>query len=364
MEQVQPIRVVMSGPLRPAVGGMATVIQNMAESSLAQKVALQLFNSAKQTPPGRSLWRALKGRFRIWQQWWRAMAPLPHTTTIAHIHTCSGLTFFLDAGLVSLAKLRQAAVVLHIHGGRFDAFLDGLPKSLLGLARWVARRANVVIALSESWQDRLTQRLPGARIAVIKNGVPVQTVSRRSSAGEVVRILFLGKLSGDKGVWEMLAAMPDVSPQAVLLLAGGDEEPGMRMQVEAAIRSRGLEHRVQLLGPVVGAAKADSLAKADIFVLPSHAEGLPVALLEAMAAGLPVVATPVGAIGSVVADGEHGRLVPVGDAKALSGALTALAEDPALRTRMGQAARARCTEVFSIESTVDAYMRVYRALVG
>jgi glycosyltransferase involved in cell wall biosynthesis len=109
---------------------------------------------------------------------------------------------------------------------------------------------------------------------------------------------------------------------------------------------------------------AEQLARADVFVLSSRSEGLPMAILEAMAAGLPVVATAVGGIPELVADGETGLLVPPGDADALAEALRRLVADPELRRRLGDAARTRVEERFSLAATRRAHVELYDRLLG
>jgi glycosyltransferase involved in cell wall biosynthesis len=124
----------------------------------------------------------------------------------------------------------------------------------------------------------------------------------------------------------------------------------------------GIANRVQIPGWVDAQAVSGLLATADIFVLPSHNEGLPVAILEAMGAGLPVVTTPVGAIPELVIDGETGILAPPGSSSALADALARLVNDPKLRSRLGSNGRNRVETHFRIEVVADRFVSIYRAL--
>lgn len=353
-------RILMAGPLPPAVGGMATVIEDIGRSSLARQVDLVLFDTAKQTPPGRTLWQAFIMRYRIWRRWWRLLEPA--SRTIAHIHTCSGLTFFLDSTLVLLARLRGAPAVLHIHGARFEQFLDRLPRPLRYLARWLARRASAVVVLSEEWKQKLAGRLPGARLAIIPNGVAEPPSGRAAAQPGAITMLFLGNLSRRKGVWDLIPAMANLDPRCRLVLVGGEEDPGIRAALESEIRRLGLEARVHLAGAAVGEEKYRWLSTADIFVLPSYAEGVPISMLEAMAAGLPVIVTPVGGIGSVITDGENGLLVAPGNREQLHRAMQRLADDEALRQRLGSQAKMDCLEKYGVEHSVSAYLDLYNNL--
>lgn len=352
--------VIMTGPLPPAVGGMASVIGALTASSLAQQVELQLFETGKTTPEGRSVWQGVRARLQVMKNFWCLLGRRPRP--LVHIHTCSGLTYFLDGILLLVARLRGAPAVLHIHGARFDTFLDGLSRPQLALARWLARQAHVVIVLSEDWSKLLTNRLPGAHLHVVANGVPSFGERMTSAADAVPHFLFLGNLGRRKGVHVLLAAVALARHDWVVDLAGGEEDPGFTEWTRAEIARLGLGERLRLLGPVVGAAKTELLQSVDGFVLPSLAEGLPMALLEAMAARLPVVVTAVGAMPEVVHDGQEGYLVPPEDAPALADALDRLAENPQARRQMGESAYRTCERGYGIERMVDALLGVYAQL--
>lgn len=356
---------IMAGPLPPAVGGMASVLGALAASSLARRADLRLFETGKTTPSGRPLWQGVRARVALMADWWRQLGA--RRRPIVHIHTCSGFTFFLDGALLLLANLRRAPVVLHVHGARFDDFLDRLPAPLAAVARGLARRAAVVVVLSPEWFERLAPRWPGARLAVVGNGVAVPRragrVAEAGPAGQPV-FAFLGNLGPRKGVPVLIEAAALAKEPWRVELAGGDEEPGATAQARSQAAVAHVDHRVRLLGPLAGDAKLDWLAAAQGFVLPSRAEGLPMALLEAMAVGLPVVVSDAGAMPEVVRAGVDGLVVPAGDAAALAAALDALARDPARRAAMGAAGAERCAARYGVERMVDELMGVYADAAG
>lgn len=145
---------------------------------------------------------------------------------------------------------------------------------------------------------------------------------------------------------------------AILWIAGEGDPAALKKRVER----HGLAGRVRLLGRRNDVP--DLLAAADVFAMPSRAEGLGIAALEAMAAGLPVVASRVGGLGEVVLDGETGRLVPPGDAAALARALDEVLGDATLRVRLGAAGRARVQAEFTADRMVDAYEALYREVLA
>jgi glycosyltransferase involved in cell wall biosynthesis len=350
--------VVMAGPLPPTVGGMASVLGALAGSSLAERVDLRLFETGKTTPPGRPLWQGVAARLSLMARWWRLFGAQPRP--VAHVHTCSGLTYFLDGGLLLLSRMRGARVILHIHGAKFDHFLDGLSAPMAALARWLAARASVIVVLSPEWQERLDRRWPGLPTEVVANGVSMPCrASLVAAAPGPARFAFLGNLGRRKGVHVLLDAAEQASQPWEVDLAGGVEEPGFDRWVAEEVERRGLTDRVHLLGPVVGDAKVDLLASAQGFVLPSLAEGLPMAMLEAMAMSLPVVVSDAGAMPEAVRDGIDGLVVPAGDAAALAAALDRLAARPAEREEMGRSAAERCASRYGIGRMADALMVLY-----
>jgi glycosyltransferase involved in cell wall biosynthesis len=135
-----------------------------------------------------------------------------------------------------------------------------------------------------------------------------------------------------------------------------------REEIRAAVAAAELEDRIELLGERHDVPAL--LATADIFVLSSRSEGLPIALLEALAQGLAVVASDVGGVAEAVVDGESGLLVPAGDPTALAGALQLLLTDPDLCRRLGANARVRCETSFALDSWRDAHVRLYEDLLN
>lgn len=354
--------VVMAGPLPPAIGGMASVLAALQTSSLAERVDLRLFETGKTTPPGRRLRDGVVIRLRLMRDWWRLFGRRP--APVAHIHTCSGLTFFLDGLLLLISRVRGAPVVLHVHGARFDDFLDDLSVPAAVLAHWLARRASVVVVLSADWQQRIASRWPRAPLMVVANGVTMPASARDVALEGAPRFVFLGSLGARKGVPVLLKAAALAQQPWHVDLAGGDEEPDFGRWVRAEVASLGLADRIGVLGPVVGQAKLELLASAQGFVLPSLAEGLPMALLEAMSMGLPVVVSDVGAMPEVVRDAIDGRVVPANDPIALAAALDRLAQHPEERLRWGASAAERCGSMYGVERMVEAIMGVYARLPG
>jgi glycosyltransferase involved in cell wall biosynthesis len=173
---------------------------------------------------------------------------------------------------------------------------------------------------------------------------------------EAVVILMAGRLVAEKGYPELFEAMRNLD--AVLWVAGerlpSDHASAIDRALEAVARDEALRRRVRLLGH-----REDMPAlmrAADIFTLPSHREGMPRSIIEAMASALPVVATDIRGAREEVMPGETGALVPVKDPAALAAALGRLAADPALRARQGEAGRARAAALYDEDKVVERQM--------
>ena len=212
------------------------------------------------------------------------------------------------------------------------------------LVRRVWRQAQRVIAVSGGLRDLALQMWPEGRIDVVPNGVDVDLFSpgpsRTPRELDPLVVCAVARLIEIKGLQHLIDAIA-LAPEAVrrrirLRLCGvGPYENELRRRAQAT----GLEAQVEFAGLVPYEQIPDELRAADVFALPSLQEGLPLSLLEAMASGLPVVASAVGGIPTVIRDGDNGLLVAAGDVAALRDALVRLADDPALRTRLGAAAR-------------------------
>jgi glycosyltransferase involved in cell wall biosynthesis len=262
------------------------------------------------------------------------------------------------------AVARVPVFVAHVHSWAFE----NQPQRVLLDRELIARRADVVLTVSEADRRRMLEigGLPPDKLRVVMNGiVPLARTPTdvRAQLGiprdaEVVGTLTVLRKEKAHGVLfdaaERLAAH---FPRLRVLIAGtGPEEQRLR----AEVRRRGLENRVLMLG--FRRDVADVLAALDVVVLSSDREGSPLAVMEAMAAGKPIVATRVGGVPDLVVDGEHGLLVPPRDPASLAEALGRLLRDPQLRRTLGESGRERQRRDFDIATTVRKIEDLYEAL--
>ena len=246
--------------------------------------------------------------------------------------------------------------VLTVHGWSFAAY-DGLAGRLfLWIERLMRPLTTAVVCVAEETREQglAAQTCDPRRTVVIPNAVDVRSFRRASGGSRKARIIGIGRFAYPKDFTTLLEALARVrSPCQTVLAGDGPALPA----VAAALQKDGLSERVELLG-----ARADIpelLAGSDVFVLSSRSEGFPVSILEAMAAGLPVVATDVGGVAEAVENGETGCLVPAADPEALARALERLVSDADLRRRLGAAGRARALRLFDVPRYRAAYVELY-----
>jgi glycosyltransferase involved in cell wall biosynthesis len=267
---------------------------------------------------------------------------------IVHAHSSK-------AGVLGRAAAWLARVpvrVLTVHGWSFAAY-DGLAGRLyLRIERLMRPLTTAVVCVAEATlrQGLAARACDPKRSVVIHNAVEVASFAEPSASTGPARIVAVGRFAYPKDFATLLEALGLVRGDWSAAFVG--DGPGL-----AEIAGRH-DPRVELLGPRRDVAGV--LARSEVFVLSSRSEGFPVSILEAMAAGLPVVATDVGGVGEAVVDGETGFLVPPGDPRALAAALERLVADPALRLGLGAAGRSRALRRFDVTRYRAAHVDLYR----
>jgi glycosyltransferase involved in cell wall biosynthesis len=354
--------VLILGPSREAVSGVTTHVNTLLESSLAAGYSLVHFQVGAEGRRETALGMARRVAASPWQL---AAAILRHGATIVHVNcSLNAKSWWRDLAYVAVAKLCGARVVLQKHGGELDRFCAN--KAFFRFVQAALRLPDAIVVLSRAELDAYRRFVPGQRIEMVPNGIDTQPFlrcsrSRRAAAAQL-QLVYVGRLAPGKGLPETLEALALARAkglQPTLVIAGsGPQERELR----ARVASLALASQVRFAGPAWGAAKTALLAEADVLVLPSHSEGLPYALLEAMAAGVVPLVTPVGAIPDVVADGVHGRFVRPGDAAAIAEAVASLDADRAALARMSEACRERIARGYSRERLARDFALLYSTL--
>lgn len=277
--------------------------------------------------------------------------------TLVHIHAAMRGSFWRKSLFSSLARMFGVPVVLHLHGSEMKPFYNSLPPFFQKLVRYHLEKATRVIVLSESWRSFVASIAPAARITVVPNYVTVPALPVPSDR-KPQDILFLGLIGPRKGTFDLIHAFASIAPQYpdARLIIGGN---GQVAEARQLVQQVGMEKRIHLAGWVGQEEKKALLDKSGIYVLPSYNEGLPMSVLEAMAAGLAVVTTKVGGIPELITDQVDGLLVEAGDRAALSAAMAAILGNDETRLRLAHAGRERIKSHYSDEVMLPVLDNIY-----
>jgi glycosyltransferase involved in cell wall biosynthesis len=289
-------------------------------------------------------WRGMRDPVGAWRFWRRLRT---QEFAIVHLHFGGR-----SVGWLARAATR-AKIVRHLHGRILE------PRGLAPV-NFSAWGADAVVAVSQA----VASRVVDGRARVIYAGLPVPAgdppARPRTSSSEII-IGTAGRLVELKGIEYLLSAAAELRrefPTLRVEIAGSGPQ---REKLEQAVAHAGLTGQVRFLGWIDDLTSL--LPRWDVFVMPSLEEGFPIAAMDAMAAGLPVVATPVGGVPELIEDGKTGWLVPPRDAAALAARLRLLLSNPELRRSVGAAAYARVRDHFSAAPMTANFARLYDELL-
>lgn len=350
-------------PQRAIFGGMVTSCLALLQSSFPARLELDLLDSTQAThpPPGLAV-RLVLAAQRLARYVYRFERRKPDAVLL---FAAIGASLVEKGAMAWYARLRGVPAVMFPRGG---GIIDACRASRFTF-RWVKvafRGSRMVFCQSARWQDFAVNVLGLARedAPIIPNWtaspqlLAVGQRRRKRDAGPV-RLLFLGWLDREKGVLELLEACRELARDRsfTLDIAG---EGNVSNEAREFSRQHGLDVRYR--GWLRGEALHEVLAASDVLVLPSWAEGLPNAMIEAMAARLAVVVTAVGSVPDVVTHEREALLVPPRNAELLRVALARVIDDAALRERLADSAFAMAAKNFGVESAVGLMVReLYRA---
>ena len=282
---------------------------------------------------------------------------------VVNIHSAVApvVTAVRAGALAAVARRTGARTVIHAHGGRLA---QEPPQGLAAVAtRRALSAADLVVAVSSTVHEMVIRLgVPAERVVFVPNGIDLERFGPSSAPHSPPRVLYVGGLTKRKGVLDLGHASSELLRRGLdheLWLVGGVPDEGKQAWHEVR---EALPSHARLLGEQPSSALPGIYAECDIFCLPSWWEAMPFTVLEAQAAGLPVVASDVGDVASMVEDGKSGILVEARDSRGLASALAELVANESTRLRMGVRARevSRC---FNQRDTLRSLGRTFSELV-
>ena len=353
-------RLLLIGPLPPPLGGVQLVIDMQVRSSLAREFELHVVDTSKRQlrwAVENPTWKTPLYFVRDFSRLVRALVRV--RPDVALVHAAPSLSILRDWVFMVTARLAGAKVMCHYHGTLHARFPSGETRIGRAVGRLLMSAAHRVIVLSPTYQremgkawkrDDLVWVSNVADVALFRN-MPANTPAPWLAPGDRA-VLFVGRLSAPKGIYDLFDAIPRVikrHPEARFVLVGVAEREAMEPVVRAEAERRGIGARVTFLGPLEGRDKAAAFVTSKMIVVPSWTEAFPLVIPEAMAAGLPVIATAVGAIPDFVQEGEDGFLVAPRNPVELADRICLLLGDEDVRRRISERVRARAPREFAIE---------------
>lgn len=335
MSAASPKFVAIVGPAPGQPGGIASVMSYLqAELTSDDAVSISFLDTLR---AGRwSMFRFLSALLQL-----LIFLVSRRGASVVHLNVSTRGSTYRKWCFSRICVLLRTPYVCHLHGSKYETFYQSSPAVIKWLTRSLFKGSHQTIVLGNHWRDFAVNALglSTRQVVAIHNGTPEPevTTSTDPEAQTGTRIAFSGRLSRAKGVYDLLQVgdlLHREVPNFSLLLMG--ECLDEKLLAEAKGRSY-----CTVTGWLTGQVVQKNLAQSTVFILPSYFEGLPMAMIEAMSLGLPVVVTPVGAISDVVTDGVEGFIRAPGDIDGLADALRKVIFDPVLRNKLGAAARTR-----------------------
>lgn len=360
--------ILIVGPTPPPMGGIASYVENMLKSDLVKEYDILHLNTARSFTIKKS---SLKNLILTSKNFLKLVYLLLfYKPKIVHIHTSSYSAFWEKSIFLIISKLFAKKVIFHVHGGGFKNFYQSNGLFIRSLIRFFLNISDIIIVLSNVWKEFFLQIIEAEKIRAIPNAVDSSFYEIDRTKNLVnhpyIQILFAGYLSTDKGIYDILDSIPLVIKKhkdVKFLFAGADDKPGELEIIKKKIIDNNIGEYVSFLGILSKKEMSSIYKKSDIFILPSYIEGMPMTILEAMAAGLPVISTPVGGIPEVVEDCVNGFLVIPGDSKNLGDKIIELIENKELRNIIGNNNRKKIKERYDWNIIEQKLEVVYNELL-
>jgi glycosyltransferase involved in cell wall biosynthesis len=355
---IKPMKIIMIGESLDRQGGIVSVQELILRSS-ASKVQ---FEHIATLPNGTLVTKLLVFGKAINQLLWKL---IQGNLDVVHIHVSEGGSAYRQMITAWLCQQFRKPVILHTHSCNFHEFYPTVPSLLKNWMSMIYGRCQRFIVLSESWGKFYIENLGinPDQVVVLPNPVKLPPYVPDRTGEPSIRFVFLGRIGQRKGAFDLIQAfakLPSDQRRTASLVLAGDGEAN---QARTLVKDLGVEDSVEILNWIDATQRDSLLAQANIFVLPSYNEGLPMALIEAMSWGLSIITTPVGGIPELITHGENGLLVQPGDIQQLSDAMLSLIKNDDFRLTLGSVAR-RTVEPLDIHCYMPSLTNLYKTVTN
>lgn len=342
-------RILMVGMhLTKTRGGITTLISEILKSPL--KNHFEFIYVESQAEDFGKFGKTFLALTAIFSFLWKCLFARPK---IVYVHLGSNASLYREAFFIFLAKILRKKIIGHFHAGDVENYYPFQSKIGQKLIRSGLNLCDGLIAVSNESARQLREITPNAKISIIPNAIDVTDFDFKTEkkSENFVRLLFvgaIGKLKGERDLIKALAMLRDKNLNLKVSFLGYGAE-----SLKSYCDELKITDFIEFLGAVSLEERLGFFEKADVFVLPTYAEAMPMSVIEAMAAGLPVISTNVGGIPELIEDGENGFLFECGDVSALAEKILLLAEDKNLRQKVGKKAREKARKQFDLDQYTE-----------
>lgn len=346
------MNVLMVGPSRNSMGGIATVIKNFSEYFKEEDIKIFYFESWKEGSLLIRFLRTIFGNLSL------IYSIKKNKIDIVHIHVAQKGSFYRKSIILFICKLLNVKTIFHIHGSHFDKFYNEGSMRLKSIITYVLNSCDKIIVLSEEWEDFISE-ITNKQVLVMHNAVYVEAKSYNNKGN---KITFLGRLGKRKGIYDLLSIVNQINLKdngiKLYLCGDGDIE-----KVKDYIEKLHLQENVIVTGWINSEEKEEILKDTIINILPSYHEGMPMAILETMAKGIPNISTNVGGITRVIKNLENGIVNNPGDNNSLRDSINMLINNEDFREKLSNNAYSKIQQEYSIDSYNKKISDIYRDLM-
>jgi len=369
--------VLILGPYPPSKGGICSVIQYLINSPLKEKFNFIKFNTSSpfygtESYMKESIYKKIKRLIKIYIQYIYVLNKYP--INIVHINTSfKPYAFWRDSLFLLLTRVKRKKVLLHIHGGALSEFLEKYSsKYIKYLIKKILHLPQYIIVLSKEQKKPFEELKISKKIDIVPNMIDLKKFYNTSNfkkefgIPEDYRIILFvsAHFYREKGVWEIMHCIPYVLKEneniLFILVGSGAEEQRMKQFC--------FEMKYGKYVRFTGNIKEDDVIKlflcADIFIFPTYySEGFPMVILEAMAAGLPIISTPVRAIPDIIENGVNGYIIPAKNPVILAEKINKLLKDRRLYEKMKNNNKQKVKEYYDINVVSQIFEKIYNNLI-
>lgn len=339
---------------RKVKGGIAAVLNGYFGSELEKDFEIKYVESYKDGNKFSKLIKAIIGYIHFLK------VLIIEKPELVHIHSSFGPSFYRKMPFILMASWAKKSIINHCHGADFETFYLKANDRKKKLIKKIYNKCSLFIALSDEWKKNLSLIVPLEKIQVVENyslmneNAAMEKMNRKSNN----QILFLGQICQRKGCFDIptvVGKVVKIFPEVKFILAGSGEIK----QLKKLLKEKGLEKNVIFPGWVRDEEKDKLLRESDVFFLPSYNEGMPMAILDAMGYGLPIVTTNVGGIPKLVVDGRNGYTCNPGDVNGFAEKLITLLKNEQHLKNLGTESFHFVKRQYSLETHIHKVKEIY-----